>query len=92
MKTWICKDCKSEHLPTAAATDMYDFCNVCQEVTEHRKRNARVKVHAILVHKAAQLINTVGAKQDMTDVVFDYEEQSIQLFDCDGKFLTERNF
>ena len=55
-------------------------------------KKVRVHVHAILVHKAAQFVNELHLKQDLTDVVFDYARQKIEVFDADSKFISERSF
>ena len=55
-------------------------------------KHARTTVQAVLVHKAAQFVNDLEIKQDLTSVVFDYARQKIEVFDSDGKFISERRF
>ena len=55
-------------------------------------KKRRIHIHAILVHKAAQFVNQLHLKHDMTDVVFDYAQQEIEVFDTDGKFISKRSF
>lgn len=59
-------------------------------------KRMRIKVHAILVHKAAQFFDELEKicclKHDLADVVFDYAQQRIEVFDSDGKYISSRKF
>ncbi len=55
-------------------------------------KHMRIKVHAILVHKAAQFVNELDVTQDLADVVFDYARQRIEVFNSNGLYLSSRKF
>jgi len=55
-------------------------------------KNRRIKVQAILVHKAAQFINELDVKHDLVDVIFDYAQQRIEIFNRNGLYLSSRKF
>ena len=76
---------------------LYIMVNNEEEVKEMSRpkgtnKRMRIKVHAILVHKAAQFVNELNVKQDLADVVFDYAQQKIEVFDSDGNYVSSRKF
>lgn len=97
-----CNKCNSEnlkvlgdglHKPTIVCSD----CHAAgKEVTMSRSKGTnkhmRIKVQAELVTTAAKFINELGMPEDLTDVVFDYSQQRIEIFDSHGGYVSGRSF